>query len=122
MSKKVKYNGPSQRNLVTECFYELLDTLDEGWVLILDGNKEEYKVRSSFIEYATQIGGKHYGKNDPIQFARDNYPAEQLEGFFRINVDKYVARYDKKNGLEDLKKAKHYLDMLIELKESDNDR
>lgn len=65
-----------------------------------------------------QIGGDHYNKNDPIQFARDNYPVEQLEGFFRINVDKYVARYDKKNGLEDLKKARHYLDMLIELKEN----
>jgi len=64
-----------------------------------------------------QIGGTHYAKNDPIQFARDNYPKEQLEGFFRINVDKYVARYDKKNGVEDLKKARHYLDMLIDLKE-----
>lgn len=63
-----------------------------------------------------QIGGTHYGSNDTIQFARDNFPPEQLEGFFRINVIKYVDRYDRKNGVEDLKKAQHYLQMLIELK------
>ena len=33
------------------------------------------------------------------------------------NVIKYVARADKKNGLEDLKKAREYIDMLIEDKE-----
>ena len=63
-----------------------------------------------------QIGGTHYTKNDPIQFAKDNYPPEHLEGFYRINVDKYMARYDKKNGTEDIKKAKHYIEMLLELK------
>ena len=30
------------------------------------------------------------------------------------NVIKYVARYDKKNGLEDLQKAQVYLNWLIE--------
>ena len=37
------------------------------------------------------------------------------------NVIKYVARADKKNGLEDLKKAREYVDMLIEDKETAND-
>ncbi|MNU03291.1 hypothetical protein D3C72_2472560 [compost metagenome] len=31
------------------------------------------------------------------------------------NVIKYVTRWRKKNGLEDLKKAKHYLELLMEL-------
>lgn len=35
-------------------------------------------------------------------------------GFLKGNVIKYVFRYEKKNGLEDLKKAKVYLDWLIE--------
>lgn len=30
------------------------------------------------------------------------------------NIIKYVCRYDHKNGLEDLKKAKKYLEFLIE--------
>lgn len=67
-----------------------------------------------------QVGGDHYSKNDPIQFAKDNYPPEHLEGFYRINVDKYMARYDKKNGIEDIKKAKHYIEMLLDLKEQQN--
>ena len=35
------------------------------------------------------------------------------------NVIKYVARADKKNGLEDLKKCREYVDMLIEQKEKE---
>ena len=38
--------------------------------------------------------------------------------FMRGNVIKYVMRYDAKNGLEDLKKARAYLDKLIEREES----
>ncbi|MDF8368291.1 DUF3310 domain-containing protein [Weissella paramesenteroides] len=37
------------------------------------------------------------------------------------NVIKYVARADKKNGLEDLKKCREYVDMLIADKETAND-
>ena len=39
--------------------------------------------------------------------------------FCRANVIKYVSRYDKKNGIEDLKKAKQYLDWLIALEEKE---
>ena len=35
--------------------------------------------------------------------------------FFEGNVVKYVTRWKHKNGVEDLKKAKQYLDKLIEL-------
>jgi hypothetical protein len=31
------------------------------------------------------------------------------------NVIKYVSRWRKKNGIADLEKAKHYIDLLIEL-------
>jgi hypothetical protein len=31
------------------------------------------------------------------------------------NVIKYVSRWRKKNGIDDLRKARHYIDMLIEL-------
>jgi len=35
-------------------------------------------------------------------------------GFCEGNIVKYVSRYKEKGGIEDLKKARHYLDMLIE--------
>jgi hypothetical protein len=31
------------------------------------------------------------------------------------NVIKYVSRWKEKNGIKDLEKAKHYIDLLIEL-------
>ena len=40
--------------------------------------------------------------------------------FFEGNIVKYVTRWKEKNGIEDLKKAKNYLDKLIELNESNN--
>lgn len=62
----------------------------------------------------------HYHQNgiDVIDFAEMQLPDVQLKGFHRINVLKYVTRYDKKGTpLDDLKKAKFYLDKLIELEE-----
>lgn len=65
----------------------------------------------------TQVGGSHY-KDMVIQ------PVEFIErnnlGFCVGNVIKYVCRYKSKNGIEDLQKAKHYLEILIDL-ENDKD-
>lgn len=35
-------------------------------------------------------------------------------GFCEGNVIKYISRYKNKNGIVDLKKAKHYVELLIE--------
>ena len=43
---------------------------------------------------------------------------EQGLDFFGGNVIKYLCRYKRKNGLEDLMKAKRYLDKLIEVEQS----
>lgn len=59
-----------------------------------------------------QIGGDHY-KDCPIQPV-DYIHANGL-GFCEGCVIKYVTRYKQKNGIEDLKKARHYIDLLIEL-------
>ncbi len=63
---------------------------------------------------AVQIGGEHYRGKDIQPW--DAIHAWGL-GFFSGNVIKYVARHREKNGIEDLKKARHYLDKLIELME-----
>jgi len=58
-----------------------------------------------------QVGGDHY-KMQSIQ------PWDAIEswglGFLDGNVVKYVARHKLKGGVDDLKKARHYLDKLIE--------
>lgn len=62
----------------------------------------------------------HYERNgiDVIGFAELQFPKEENKGFYRINILKYVTRYDRKNGLDDLKKAADYLNKLIALEES----
>ena len=59
-----------------------------------------------------QVGGDHY-KTMEIQPLE--YIVKNDIGYLEGNVIKYVSRYQAKNGLEDLKKAKHYLNILIEL-------
>lgn len=55
----------------------------------------------------TQVGGDHYKSNyQPIQFMAD-YNLNYIQG----NVLKYVVRFRKKNGIEDLKKAIHYCEL-----------
>ena len=58
----------------------------------------------------------HYTCNQiqPIQFMQSIMTTSQFEGFLRGNVLKYVARYEDKDGLKDLEKAKVYLDWLID--------
>lgn len=55
---------------------------------------------------STQVGGDHYAQfpYQPIQFFHDRH----LDAF-QANIIKYLARWRSKNGLEDLKKAEHYL-------------
>ena len=58
----------------------------------------------------------HYtnGNIETIDYLKDTLSKEQYEGFCRGNVLKYLSRYPHKNGVEDLNKAKTYLEWLIE--------
>lgn len=58
-----------------------------------------------------QVGGDHY-KKVPIQ--PWDYIISNNLGFLEGNIIKYVTRYQEKNGKQDLLKAKHYLEKLIE--------
>lgn len=59
-----------------------------------------------------QEGGGHYKglKIQPIEYIHANGLS-----YFQGNVVKYVSRYKDKNGAEDLKKAIHYLELILEL-------
>jgi len=58
-----------------------------------------------------QVGGDHY-KNKGIQPIE--YILSNDLGFCEGSVVKYVTRYKEKGGIEDLEKAMHYLEFLIE--------
>ena len=58
-----------------------------------------------------QVGGGHY--NMPIQPAE--YIAKNDIGYLEGNVIKYVSRHQNKNGIEDIEKAIHYLELIKEL-------
>ena len=64
---------------------------------------------------STQIGGDHY-LNKGIQPITYIY-ANQL-GFCESNVVKYVTRHKSKAGKDDILKAIHYLQLLLELEYS----
>lgn len=49
-----------------------------------------------------------------IDALRNFMTPEQLKGFYLGNALKYQLQFQKKNGLEDLKKARKNLDWLIE--------
>ena len=60
---------------------------------------------------------KHYqGRNglEAIDVHRNFMNDEQLTGYHLGNLLKYLLRYRKKNGIEDLEKAKVHMDWLIE--------
>lgn len=62
----------------------------------------------------TQVAGDHYKKLkiQPVEYIHANNI-----GYFEGNVIKYVSRWRDKNGTTDLEKAKHYLELLIELEQ-----
>ena len=60
----------------------------------------------------TQIGGDHYKKYkiQPVEYNHYNQ-IPYMEG----NVIKYITRWRDKKGVEDLEKAKHYIELIIEM-------
>lgn len=61
---------------------------------------------------STQEGGDHYKKMviQPVEYIHANGI-----GFIEGSVIKYVSRWRDKGGVQDLKKARHFLDLLMEL-------
>jgi len=67
--------------------------------------------------YKKQVGGNHYKKYQiqPIEFIVKNNI-----GFVEGNVIKYILRFKDKGGVQDLLKAKHYIELLIDSTKSNN--
>ena len=61
--------------------------------------------------YKKQVGGNHYKnyKIQPVEFIIKNNI-----GFVEGNIIKYILRFKEKGGVQDLEKAKHYIELLID--------
>lgn len=87
-------------------------TKDKGLTSVIS----EFMVDSMESTYMTkaletQVGGNHYKDMEiqPIEYIMKNNL-----GYCEANVVKYISRWQSKNGVEDLRKAKHYIDLLID--------
>ena len=97
----------------------LLEEADEKLETLINEKKDFVPTKSeevvksdgykSALDY--QVGGNHYQQMayQPLTFI-----VEQKLKFCEGNIIKYIARYKYKNGLQDLKKAQHYLKFLLE--------
>jgi hypothetical protein len=76
-----------------------------------EGNADQVQVSA----FNVQVGGSHYKEMaiQPIEYILAN-----KLGFAEGTVIKYVSRWRAKGGIDDLRKARHVLDMLIESEES----
>lgn len=80
-----------------------------------------------------QVGGEHYKADDGMQERAADVGLEKVPehwdlvhimdmDYFQAQITRYVLRHKKKNGLEDLKKAQHFLAKYIEIKEAELSR
>lgn len=88
--------------------------------LIIDSRNQKYWIKcSDIIEYEHSELEERYttgsGKQLYDVLEDDLLEPDEARGFYKGNIYKYVKRYPKKNGLEDLEKARDYIDLLIKL-------
>ena len=85
---------------------------------VLSRNKlPEESVEKSSSALDKQISGDHYKSCgiQPIEYIHAN-GLSYLEG----NVIKYTTRHSKKNGRQDIEKAIHYLELILEMEYKDD--
>jgi len=79
----------------------------------LDNDKTEQSVQPIVNANARQEGGTHYKQ---LTIQPWDYIVSNNLGYLEGNVVKYVTRWQTKgNGVQDLLKARHYLDKLLEV-------
>ena len=87
--------------------------VDKEWVEQMQETHPEFQITNAL---AKQEGGNHYKDMaiQPVEFITANNL-----GFLEGNVVKYICRHHAKNGAEDIKKAIHYCELLLQTKYGD---
>ena len=85
---------------------------------------EEYEKDSSINkDKQDMINPSHYKKGgiEAIEYMKAKSTPEEFKGHLRLTALKYLSRYGQKdNGLQELEKAKWYLDRLIQELKNEN--
>lgn len=104
--------GRTKSNLVDPIKIPLDSIQWENFTLI----KPESTVEISIVD-SKQVGGSHYKDKalQPWAYMEANFTKEEFVGFLKGNAFKYMMRFQDKNGIEDLKKAIHYIEKLIQV-------
>jgi hypothetical protein len=87
--------------------HRILSWFNNEFAILKNANTGE--LTDITIPVDKQIGGSHYDL--PIQPI--DYILKNSLGYCEANVIKYVSRHQNKNGAEDIKKAIHYLELLL---------
>lgn len=125
-------DDPEKKFLCPECIYNVQTPLREGvqgvhWcsVGMIPSVCTKFKRRTPINEDkqhdAVNAPSHYVGKIECIDYLRDKLTPEEFIGFCMGNVLKYSSRWRKKDGIQDLKKARVYLDWAIESAEKLND-
>lgn len=108
----------------TSCVYDAGSKCYSNWVAIdvfkkIDDVPFQKDVALNKRALDIQVAGNHYKELaiQPVEYIHANNI-----GYFEGNVIKYVSRWRSKNGIKDLEKAKHYIDLLIELEGKTDDK
>lgn len=94
---------------------DLKDALEERMDIIGQNGNDgwHYDTMKQDGNYETP---EHYDSEiQPWDFMESNMTEQAFEGFLKGNIIKYISRYEFKGGLQDLRKARHYLDKLIKV-------
>ena len=112
--EKIKEINKYIENLRTKEFMEIMDFINDEVTVIEDKNNDNISdVINSPEHYQLNIKGNNIEVIDVIDEVVKDYNPKQA---FRVaNILKYILRASKKNGLEDFKKAKKYIEMLLEM-------
>ena len=84
----------------------------------IDGAAKQHEYEEIMVDNVNSPD--HYangGKIECIEYLEDFLSREEYVGYLRGNIAKYLHRWRRKNGLEDLKKSEWYTARLIELVE-----
>lgn len=94
---------------------DLMFVTEDGWTLDV---RDDYATDTE-TAYDVVQKPEHYNTNLPEGvevidiIAAQTAPLSGMQAVAQANVIKYVLRWQKKNGVQDLEKARFYLDRLI---------
>ena len=87
------------------------------WKIKGDCRIVKYRIIGEQPKEVDKINPEHYktGGIETIDYLKAKLSPEELKGFLKGNIIKYLSRAEQKNGAEDYKKASWYMEQLVKL-------